>query len=270
MGYDQRRTAPFKHLILTRFNVRLPWASRSAPDVEWLNHRFSIFERFTLPSMQAQTNQNFIWLVFFDSETPPVHRAKAMECATGGRFTPIFVTGDFTQSTVQAAAAPLLKGHEFLITTRFDNDDCLCRTFVEVVQNHFTRQEFEFLNFANGYVLEGRALYAMQCQSNAFVSLVERIGPSPVTTVLSCDHTKVAQLGPVRQILNKPGWLILLHGRNLANRRTGQRCSLTHLRCHFTIAVPMKYWALMRMRSRVKANILRWLHLCRSAVLSDP
>jgi Putative rhamnosyl transferase len=269
MGYDQSRTATLRHLILTRFNVRLPWAAQSAPDMEWLNHRFSIFERFTLPSMQVQTNQNFIWLVFFDSETPPVYRAKAMEYARNGRFTPIFVTGHFTQSTVQATAAPLLKDHEFLITTRLDNDDCLCRTFVEVVQSHFTRQEFEFLNFMNGYTLEGKSLYAMQCQSNAFVSLIERIGSSPVTTVLSCDHTKVAQFGPVRQILNKPGWLILLHGRNLANRRTGRRCALTHLRRHFTIDVPMRYWALLRMRSRAKANILRWLHRSRSAVISD-
>ena len=43
------------HLIVTRFNLGMT-------DPVWLEHRFGLFERFTLPSIKAQTCQEFWWL----------------------------------------------------------------------------------------------------------------------------------------------------------------------------------------------------------------
>lgn len=36
----------------------------------WLEHRFELFERFCLPSIQNQTIKSFHWIVLFDSSTP--------------------------------------------------------------------------------------------------------------------------------------------------------------------------------------------------------
>ena len=39
-------------------------------DLNWLKHRYYLFETFCFPSILSQTNKNFKWLVFFDKDTP--------------------------------------------------------------------------------------------------------------------------------------------------------------------------------------------------------
>ncbi len=55
-----------QHFLFTRFNLRNEsWNStKNANPVlteEWLEKRFDLFERFCLPSVKAQINQNFRW-----------------------------------------------------------------------------------------------------------------------------------------------------------------------------------------------------------------
>ena len=45
-----------RHVILTRFNVRLT-ADAQLPCETWLRHRIELFERFTAPSIAAQSVQ---------------------------------------------------------------------------------------------------------------------------------------------------------------------------------------------------------------------
>ena len=52
-----------KHYLVTRWNVDLF-------DLGWLQRRQKIFEKFTLPSVEGQHNQNFEWLFISDSRTP--------------------------------------------------------------------------------------------------------------------------------------------------------------------------------------------------------
>jgi hypothetical protein len=65
----------FKHVVVTRFNLRHEqWlkkiTKRGTTMVEWLERRFEIFHRFTLPSMMNQSCKRFDWVVLFDTETP--------------------------------------------------------------------------------------------------------------------------------------------------------------------------------------------------------
>src|SRR6478735_10278904 len=57
------------HFILTRFNVKNFYHCEEPTD-EWLKGRLDLFRTYCLPSFEGQTNKNFRWLVFVDSESP--------------------------------------------------------------------------------------------------------------------------------------------------------------------------------------------------------
>lgn len=116
----------FKHYILTRFNLGLyttnPYKIKN-PD-KWMETRIKLFEKTAFPSIQKQTNKNFTWLMAFDKETPE-------------RFKRIY---DYCDSIEICHEQPhqylKLKDpeNEFIITSRFDNDDIYEPMFVEEIQ----------------------------------------------------------------------------------------------------------------------------------------
>ena len=66
-----------QHFILTRFNLLL-WnkdkEGNKVRTMEWLEHRFALFENYCLPSIKNQTCQEFVWIVLFDSTTPDIFK----------------------------------------------------------------------------------------------------------------------------------------------------------------------------------------------------
>ena len=77
----------FQHYILTRFNLRRDdWTitknNEKVLSDSWLKDRFELFENFCFNSVKNQTNQNFKWLVFFDSNTPDNYKQKVKEFET--------------------------------------------------------------------------------------------------------------------------------------------------------------------------------------------
>jgi putative rhamnosyltransferase len=206
-------TNRFRHLILTRFNVRIEQCDRQGLD--WLEHRFDIFERFCFPSVRSQTNTNFDWIVFFHPEVPKGFRGRIQAYCACSAFRPIYFRSMFSQAMVQAAISDLLEGFTHVITTRLDNDDAISTRFVDTIQKHFRGQDFEFLNFTNGYIWAEGRLFFGQHHSNPFISLVERTGNC--STVYCGNHMDLGQVGPIAQIEGPPAWLQVVHGQNLSN-----------------------------------------------------
>jgi hypothetical protein len=208
----------FRHIILTRFNVRIEGGEPPSP--EWLEHRLDFFERFCLPSVRAQTNTNFDWIVYCHPEMPESIRQRISACRAWCHFRPVFFRSSFGQSMVQASISELVPGFTHLITTRLDNDDAVSKTFVETIQNRFNGQEFEFLNFTTGYIWRQGKLYAGRHTSNAFISLVERT--ANYSTVYCGNHMELHRVGPITQISEPAGWIQVVHDRNLLNCVWGQ------------------------------------------------
>jgi hypothetical protein len=207
----------FRHVILTRFNVKIEQSA--PPGNDWLDHRFSLFERFCLPSVKAQTCGNFVWVIFCDPEIPPAFLERIRGYAQWETLRPIFFRNVFQQGMAQAAVTELARGYSHLITSRLDNDDAICRTFVESVQRNFRGQEFEFLNFTNGYIWNDGQVWSGRHASNAFISLVERT--PDYSTVYCGNHMELDQRGPIVQIAEPAAWLQVVHERNLSNRIWG-------------------------------------------------
>jgi len=215
----------FTHFLLTRFNVLLPGHEKR--DREWLEHRFDIFERFCRPSVERQSCRNFHWLVFFDSELPEEYRRRVKG------FVPIYVQGLFTQSVVQMALAGLVGDVAHLITSRLDCDDAIATRYIEAVQDQFRDQDFEFVNFTDGFVLNGEAAYSLSYPSNPFISLIERT--EGFQSVYCGNHFLLANRGPIRQIARTPGWLQVVHDRNIRNRVRGKPVATGEWARYFSI-----------------------------------
>ncbi len=66
-------------------------AGHLSPDDAWMQHRFRMFEDFCYPSVRAQTNTNFTWLVLFDASTPEKYKERIAQFAAWKRFVPCYV-----------------------------------------------------------------------------------------------------------------------------------------------------------------------------------
>lgn len=217
----------FEHYILTRFNVSVDgFDTRAGLDPDWLKHRFDLFDTFCYPSVRGQSLQNFRWLVFFNSATPQFFREKINYYASWEKFVPVFVDW-FDKDVCRREVLRSSGGNtKYLITTRLDNDDAIFRYFVETIQDNFSK-DFFFLNFPFGCVWHNKKIYVYRSESNPFISLVE---PKSICRTVYCgDHGYLSRIGPVRQIGNRPSWLQIIHGRNVANKINGDRYPIKKL-----------------------------------------
>ncbi len=212
----------FTHLILTRFNTAVDFApERQGLDPEWLNARLVLFERYCLPSVAAQSEASFRWLVFCDARSPEWFKERLL--SYGELVLPVYIDGPATDQVIarSAAASGLISGSH-LITTRLDNDDALGKDHIRLVQSHFKRQDREFLVFPFGLQLYRGHLYNCYWESNPFLSLIERVLPGGTfTTVLCVEHNRVRTAGTVHRIISGAEWLQVIHGSNLLNTLRG-------------------------------------------------
>jgi hypothetical protein len=162
---------------------------------------------------------------------PAFLRERLQKYAEWPNIRPVYMADHFSQAAVQAAIADFSKGFTHLITTRLDNDDGICRSFVEIVQNRFSGQDFEFLNFTNGYIWRNGKVHAAHHTTNSFISLIERA--EKPSTVYAGNHMRLADLGPIVQIERPAAWLQVVHGRNLVNRAWGRHAAIEDVYEHF-------------------------------------
>ncbi|MFT6898048.1 MAG: hypothetical protein ACJA13_002464 [Paraglaciecola sp.] len=87
----------FQHFVITRFNLRKKdWqTSKNKTQVltdTWMEGRLELFEHYCFSSLKAQTKQNFLWLVFFDTSTADKFRQVIDRLAEEfSAFTPIYI-----------------------------------------------------------------------------------------------------------------------------------------------------------------------------------
>jgi hypothetical protein len=217
----------FHHFILTRFNCS---NSRSSNDREvairsrpgWMEERFELFEHYCLPSVLAQTNQDFEWRIYFDRHTPEEHLERARRGFAGRNNIRLMLCDIYGSETVREdLARDLPQTGGWLVTSRFDNDDALHREFVERLQKEVRPGTRESLNFPMGVVYGRGKTYLSRQESNAFISLSEAF--PDFQTVISLPHEKMAEIAPVRNIDGGPAWMQVVHDLNVSNKLRGHR-----------------------------------------------
>lgn len=211
------------HVILTRFNV--PTKGREARvrmRPAWLAHRFELFERFCLPTIAAQTQQAFLWLMYFDRETPPEFKRRIDTYRHHSFFRPRFVTLEDMDHLPQHISDLFPDKPKWLLTTHLDNDDGLHRDFAANLYKALTFDGPQVINFDEGLIYREGALYQRTDTNNPFASFLEPFG-TEVRTIWGEQHIHLDRLGPVHGLKCEPMWLQVVHGSNVSNRIRGSR-----------------------------------------------
>ncbi len=219
----------FDHFILTRFNVREPWADATEHlglDNLWLERRFDLFEKTCLPSIVRQTRKSFHWLIFLDLETPERFVARMAELRSKYDFLiPIYCKDrgeEFVLREMKERGSP----GSMRIMTRLDNDDVLHPRMIEKIQEvaeiSCKTNDLErgfFISFPVGYSEFAGNYYLQFFRCNPFVSFVSE--PEYEKTIFGWDHTKIGEVAPVVCKYTRPIWCQVIHGENVSNTVRG-------------------------------------------------
>jgi hypothetical protein len=235
-------TRSVSHFIITRFNLRAPGEAGALQiDERYLGERMELFERFCVPTVRSQTRQDFKWLVLFAADTPAPFKARIERLAEWPPFVPVYIAPG-TEHVGRLVVAPYLDDSpRTLITTRLDNDDGLCRSYVEDIRRHADVQERTVLQFPRGFVWHRGRIYLDRQDHNAFSTLVEPLengAHSPYLTIYKGSHSELHRLGRVVNVDDEPGWLQVIHGGNAENFVRGSRRPIGELRRRFDVVLP--------------------------------
>ncbi len=178
----------FVHVIMTRFNVPTKGWNETRSGYkplteEWLDDRFKLFKTYVLPSYKNQTNQNYIWLTFFDVNTSDKFRKIIKEIeAEYPVFRAVFVEDFDVMKTKAVEVIPqfFTPDTKFVITSELDNDDMLHQDYIKTVQEHFKPIHDLVIDLRRGYqltMLPGRkaVVNVYNAVVNPFVSLAESV-----------------------------------------------------------------------------------------------
>lgn len=212
------------HFLITRFNLPTPGPESLVRAREgWLKERAGLFERFCLPSVAAQSNARFRWIIYFDPESPAWLIERIRAWSAGGLFTPVYRSSVGRTELLADLRSMVSEPAAELMTTNLDNDDGLAADFVDRLQHAAgkTGGRRTALYLPNGLILAGRRLFARTDRTNAFCSVAE---PWPDAVTCWADwHTLLGRSMPVLEVPGPPGWLQVVHGGNVSNRVRGVR-----------------------------------------------
>lgn len=212
---------PITFVLLTRFNLPTGGYESLVRSDAWLRKRVVLFERYCLPSVMAQTDQDFIWIVYFDPASPDWLQRKIKAWSAYGNFCPLFrervLLADKQRDMVERAGAPISR----LLTANLDNDDGLAAGFVASIRAAVPERGRHVLTIEDGLVLSGQRLFLHRDGHNAFASVVEDF--EGCITCWADAHNRLHHHMPSLQLKGAPGWLQVVHGDNVSNRVRGKR-----------------------------------------------
>ena len=211
-------TTPFKHYVITRFNIGLYSAGTHKDPDQWMQHRLKIFTNITLPSMKGQTCQNFTWLILIDPKTPK----KFCDVFNAFNYDKIrFITVEGIFNSRQSISAAILnhieKGNHDLITTRIDCDDAFnCRMIEKIQYWHTPRPDRWMITFPVGATMDikTKEMYPIEYLFNPFPTLIEK-ATDPVT-IFAWPHWDI-QVEVKEFIVGDFYWLQIVHSSNIDN-----------------------------------------------------
>lgn len=218
-----------QHFILTRFNLQLWNKDKEGNRVrttQWLEHRFSLFEKYCLPSIANQTCKNFEWIVLFDNGTPEQYKDRIVNLQQKcPQLIPVFVRPEEGWHFAKIFRKEVVKrlNAARVITSYLDNDDALNVRFVEDVQlRAIALSDETFINYTDGYQFYTDYKYLLQVHypRNHFISVVERGDPTLVKTIYGYgSHYYICKKEGVKMenVDSLPLWCEVIHEKNMGN-----------------------------------------------------
>lgn len=218
-----------QHFILTRFNLLLWRQDKGGSPVrysDWLEHRFALFEKYTLPSIKNQTCQEFEWIVLLDFKTPDRFKERiAVLQRDCPQLIQVYVAPENGRDFAEIFRREVIErmNGDRLLTTYLDNDDALDIHFVKDVQARASELEDNtFIYYDDGLQLFTDQHYLMRVHypRNHFASVVERGDAARLKTIYGYgSHYYIDRIPGVRieRVPDLPLWCEVIHQHNMGN-----------------------------------------------------
>lgn len=214
-----RMIMELQHLILTRFNIQYEIKSDDGIKPQWLENRCKLFETYCLPSLQKQTCQNYIWIIFADKRTPEPYVKRLENYQHTLSQLRIQWTSFYEDYNVlyQEIGQKYANGYNKLLTSRIDNDDAFATTYVEKVQQIALGGHEGTISFPIGRqtFLDNHKSYQIKYVENHFLS---RIETKEFHTILGFDHREAKKHNLLIIKTEQPMWEEIVHDNNIANQ----------------------------------------------------
>lgn len=212
------------HVFLTRFNLPANRVERSIFSPEWLTARMELFESFTVPSVRAQEQQGLSWVIYLDNGgTPGWLRDRMTELQGELPLHPIYLDGPLDRMTIHDHVRTASGRRQGLVSTsNLDNDDGLATDFVRRVRLSMPDTAPVALYLTQGLILHDRRIYLRQDRDNAFGAVVDDVSSPEFLSSWAVPHNQLSSLMPAVRVGGEPGWLQVVHGRNVSNRVGGR------------------------------------------------
>ena len=187
---------------------------------ERMKKRFFTLERFLLPSMDAQTDKNFILLILTSDLMPEKYKAQLAEITKDRKYVKLIFS---EENNVNSAFFPELNkireqyGHR-IPQFRIDDDDALCSTYVSLVRQATIRHQ-DLRHFSFSFP-EGLVVTADRDDNSCFYKYrapfigagVSVVTPNPRQTIYSFGHFALGQRFPAFMQNGTFGFLITRTG----------------------------------------------------------
>lgn len=232
-----------EHFLITRFNVPVNgWdrdkAGQPTLDDDWMKHRLRLFQRFCVPTVAGQTENNFNWIIYCDTNSKSTDVEAIQKAITNLSNTRIRLVPDFHQLLNDLKLLLSNSDSEFVITSRVDNDDGLGKNYIREIQNHFLERGNTIINLNGGVLYDEDKKVLTEIRkgrNNHYGSLIEEKNPqNNLVTVLGFPHDKPPAIYQVINVDRRFSWLKIIHSRNLSSRIHGKPVSLDKVLPHFT------------------------------------
>jgi hypothetical protein len=150
-----------QHILITPFSYRrIEYQPDKMPDPLYpriLKKRFQFFEMITAPSLKAQENKDFTWIIVVDPLLPAAYRNKFSVITTGMKN--VFVhnfTPEVNENSTVWLKPYIHPQTSYLIISELDADDGVFRGFTSYVQDYYSHliksgqiQPIQFLSCNN-------------------------------------------------------------------------------------------------------------------------
>ena len=122
----------YKHIILTRFNLQYDLLSDIHIQDNWLEERFRLFEQYCFPSIIAQTNQQFDWVILLSDQTPKNYILRITQHTNSYKNIHLELCSYYEDVNIlyKTIGLKYIQDYDYLLSTRVDNDDMLAKDFV--------------------------------------------------------------------------------------------------------------------------------------------
>jgi hypothetical protein len=200
-----------KHFLITRFHIDFGYKLSDY----WFEKRLSIFENFVIPSIELQSDKDFIWILKTDATTPDWVREKLNRIAGSFYLDSSYCGGkNGLYPEVFSKIIRKITKEKEIITTSLDSDDLIASFHIRTVKDNF-RPNY-FFDFKRGLVKNKDGIYIHEkTKISQFYSFFEFTSLKPLTVY----HKPHMTVNTNHSIINTIdlGWMQNNHSCNIMN-----------------------------------------------------